>query len=223
MDSVSNLPSDTRPGGPERATSESGAAGGALERSRGSELTAAEKKIRRRNRQWFMVIAIPAAVLGVAALVASIVADQSTPSVQPVTVPAGYKAVSDGVFAYAVPAGWSTNDLYTDDVGDLETSGSTGWVAEHLGPRPSPPVSGETPPPAFEVLGVNKPTPFQIGGAEPIRVPGAATAFSYQISRPGGFRATAVNAWQASSGAEIWLEVDAAPAMTARILSTFRA
>jgi hypothetical protein len=220
---MSNLPSDTRPGGPERAEGESGVAGGALERRHGTELTPAEKKVRRRNRQWFMVIAIPAAVLGVAALVASIVADQSTPSVKPVTVPAGYKAVSDGVFAYAVPAAWSTNDLFTDDVGDLETSGSTGWVAEHVSERRNPPLSGETPPGAFQALGVNTPTPFEIGRGEPVRVPGAETAFRYQISRPGGFRAIAVDAWQAGSGGEIWLEVDASPQTTAEILSTFQA
>ena len=223
MDPVSNLPSDTRPGRPERAASQPGPAGGALDRRRDSELTPAERKVRRRNRQWFMVIAIPAAVLGVAALVASIVADQSTPSVKPVTVPAGYKAVSDGVFAYAVPAAWTTNDLFTDDVGDLETSGSTGWVAEHVDARPNPPVAGETPPQAFQALGVSTPAPFRISVAEPTRVPGAATAFTYQITRPGGFRATAVDAWQASSGAEIWLELDAAPTTTARILSTFQA
>jgi hypothetical protein len=223
MDPVTNLPSETRSGRPEQAASRPGPTGGALEPRRGAELTPAERKIRRRNRQWFLVIAIPAAVLGVIALIASILADQSTSSVKPLTVPAAYRAVSDGVFAYAVPATWATNDFFTDDVGDLETSGPTGWVAEHVDARPNPPVAGETPPQALQALGVSTPRPFDIGTAAPIRVPGAATAFSYQITRPGGFRATAVNAWQASSGAEIWLEVDATPATTARILSTFRA
>ena len=223
MDPVTNLPSETRSGRPDRAAGDPGPAGGALERRRTSELTPAERKVRRRNRQWFLVIAIPAAVLGVIALIASIVADQSTPSVKPVTVPAGYKAVSDGIFAYAVPRACATNDFFTDDAGDLETSGTTGWVAEHVDARAVAPAAGETPPYALEALGANKPTPFDISTAAPIRVPGAATAFSYEITRPGGFRATTVNAWQASSGAEIWLEVDASPATTARILSTFQA
>jgi hypothetical protein len=223
MDPVSNLPSGTRPGHPELTASEPGAAGGAVERRRGGDLTPAERKVRRRNRQWFMVIAIPAVVLGLVALVASIIASQDTPSVKPLTVPAGYKAVTDGVFAYALPAAWTTNDLFTDDVGDLETSGATGWVAEHVDTRPQPPVAGETPPPALQALGVTTPTAVQISAAEPTVVPGAATAFRYQISRPGGFQATAVDAWQASSRAEIWLEVKAPPAMAARILSTLRA
>jgi hypothetical protein len=229
MEPVTNLPSDTRPGRPEGKPggsgygSGSGPAGGALERRHGSELTPAEKKVRRRNRQWFMIIAIPAAVLGVAALVASVIADQSTPSVKPVSVPAGYKAVSDGVFAYAVPAAWATNDLYTDDVGDLYTSGRTGWVAEHVDARPGPPVVGETPPDAFRAFGVNTPSAYQISAGDPTRVPGAAVAFRYQVTRPGGFEATAIDAWQSSSGAEIWLLVDAAPATTTEIIGTFRA
>jgi hypothetical protein len=235
MEPVTNLPSDTRPGRPERANGgsgsgrESGSGGGsesgagALERRRGAELTPAERKVRRRNRQWFLVIAIPAAVLGVAALAASIIADQSTPSVKPVSVPAGYKAVSDGVFAYAVPAVWTTNDLYTDDAGDLDTSGQTGWVAEHVDARPGPPVAGETPPEAFRAFGVNAPSPYQISGGQPTQVPGAAVAFRYQVSRPGGFQATAIDAWQSSSGAEIWLLVNAPPATTAEIVGTFKA
>jgi hypothetical protein len=229
MDPVTNLPSDTRPGRPDRAAGESGSSGesgpggGALERRRGAELTPAEKKVRRRNRQWFMVIAIPAAVVGVAALAASIIADQSTPSVKPVSVPAGYKAVSDGVFAYAVPAAWTTSDLYTDDVGDLDTAGPSGWVAEHVSVRPNPPVAGETPPETFRAFGVNTPSSYQISGGQPTRVPGAAVAFRYQVSRPGGFQATAIDAWQSGSLAEIWLLVDASPETTAEIVGTFRA
>jgi hypothetical protein len=222
MEPVTNLPSDIRPGRPESVTNEPGP-GGALERRRGGELTPAEKKVRRRNRQWFMVIAIPSALLGVAALTASIIADQSTPSVKPVSVPVGYKAVSDGVFAYAVPAAWTTNDLYSDDVGDLDTSGPAGWVAEHVGARPSPPVAGEAPPAALRAFGVNTPSPYQISAGQPTRVPGAAVAFRYQVSRPGGFQATAIDAWQSGSGAEIWLLVDASPATTAQILGTFKA
>jgi hypothetical protein len=223
MEPVSHLPSDTRAGPPEKAPTDPGRGGGALERRRGAELTPAERKVRRRNRQWFMVIAIPAVIVGVAALAASILADRSTPSVKPLSVPSGFKPVSDGIFAYAVPTAWATNDLYTDNVGDLETSGRTGWVAEHVGTRANPPVAGESPPKSFRAFGVNTPSPYQIGAAEPTRVPGTSVAFRYQITRPGGFQATAVDAWVASSGAEIWLLVDAPAPTTARILDTFRA
>jgi len=223
MEPVNHLPSHTRDGPPEKAPTDPGRGGGALERRRGAELTPAEKKVRRRNRQWFMVIAIPAAIVGVAALAASIIADRSTPSVKPLSVPAGYKPVSDGIFAYAVPSAWMTNDLYTDNVGDLDVSGGSGWVAEHVGTRANPPVEGEGPPPAFRAFGVNTPSSYRIGGAEPTRVPGTSVAFRYRVTRPDGFQATAVDAWVSSSEAEIWLLIDAAPATTTQILDTFRA
>jgi len=223
MEPVNHLPSDTRAGPPEQAPPGPGRSGGALERRRSAELTPAEKKVRRRNRQWFMVIAIPAAIVGVAALAASIIADRSTPAVKPLSVPAGYKPISDGIFAYAVPSAWATNDLYTDNVGDLDTSGRTGWVAEHVGTRANPPVEGESPPRAVRAFGVNTPSAYQIGAAEPTRVPGTSVAFRYQITRPGGFQATAVDAWTSTSGAEIWLLVDAPPAVTTQILQSFRA
>jgi hypothetical protein len=221
MKLVTDPPAETTPVSPATARPDDGASGGALEPRRNAELTPAEKAVRRRNRQWFLVVAIPAVVLGVAALIAAIVADQSVPSVRPLSVPFGYKAISDGVFAYAVPSSWSTNNLYSDDVGDLDTSGSSGWVAEHVDARASPPIEGEAAPKAFRDFGVDAPSPFHIGAAQPVRVPGTTIAFRYQITRPGGFRATAIDAWQSSSGAEIWLLVDAPQGTTAKILGTF--
>jgi len=223
MKPVSDLPAETTPVSPSGPTPDAGGSGGALEPRRSAELTVAEKALRRRNRQWLLVVAIPALVLGVAALIAAIVADQSDSSVSPVSIPAGYKAVSDGVFAYSVPSSWSMNDLYSDDVGDLDTSGSSGWVAEHVDARATAPVEGETPPQAFRDFGLDTPAPFQIGPAQPARVQGTAVAYRYQITRAGGFQATAIDAWQSSSGAEIWLLVDASHATTAKILTTFKA
>jgi hypothetical protein len=118
---------------------------GAVERRR-AELTPHELAVRRKNRRWMTVIAVPALLLGAVALVAAIEVGSGGSPVQPVTVPAGYRAISDSYFAYAVPATWSENDAFTDDVGDLDYQGSSGWVAEHLGARTSPPVAGETPP-----------------------------------------------------------------------------
>jgi hypothetical protein len=223
MKLVTDLPAETTPVSPATTSPDEVAGGTALEPLQSGELTPAERAVRRRNRQWFLVLAIPAVVLGVAALIASIIADQSVSSVSPIRIPAGYKAVSDGVFAYAVPSSWSTNDLYTDDVGDLDTSGSSGWIAEHVDARATPPVEGETPPKAFQAFGMGTPAAFQIGAAQSVGVEGAAVAFRYTITRPGGFRATAIDAWQSSSGAEIWLLVDASKDTTAQILGTFKA
>ena len=45
-------------------------------------------------------------------------------------------------------------------------------------------------------------------------------AYRYTMTRPGGFEATAIDAWQSSSGAEIWLVVRADPATTAAVLAS---
>jgi len=193
-----------------------------LDRRRGgAELTEAERALRRRNRRWLVVIGVPALIVGAASLIASVLAGRGSPSVHPRAVPAGYHAVSeDGAFAYAVPSDWTTNSAYSDDVGDLDTQGRTGWVAEHLGARATPPVAGETPPSSFAAFGEPKPSPYQLGPARPTTVPGTNVAFRYQMTRPGGFVATAIDAWQSESGAELWLLIDAPAATTETILAT---
>src|SRR5690242_10076767 len=121
----------------------------ALERRRGGELTPSERAVRRKNRRWMTLVAVPALVLGAGALVAALLSDSGGSPVHPVNVPAGFRAISDGYFAYAVPAAWSQSSAYTDDVGDLDLQGASGWAAEHLAGRTSPPGSNEAAPEAF--------------------------------------------------------------------------
>jgi hypothetical protein len=148
---------------------------------------------------------------------------RSGPSVRPVSVPVGYKAVSDGYFAYAVPAGWSQNVAYSDDVGDLDTSGQSGWVAEHVDARAGPPTAGEAPPAVFATFGEPHPVPYRMGSATPVRVPGAMQAYRYHVTRPGGFTATAIDAWIAQSGAEVWLLIHADPSTTSTVAASLKA
>ena len=75
--------------------------------------------------------------------------------------------------------------------------------------------------PVFAAFGEPQPGPYQAGGATPIRVPGATVAFRYTITTP-SFDATAVDAWQSNSGAEIWLLVYANPATTATVLGSLK-
>jgi hypothetical protein len=51
-------------------------------------------------------------------------------------------------------------------------------------------------------------------------VKGAAVAYRYVMTRSNGFRATAVDAWRAASGVEIWLLVDADGTTTSTILAS---
>lgn len=187
------------------------------------ELTPVERALRRRNRRWLLAIAIPALIVGAAALALTLDATSSSPTVTPSHVPAGFKAVTDDYFGYAVPSSWATNDLFTDDVGDLDTSGSTGWVAEHLQVRTTPPSAGESPPPVFATFGLGRATPYRLGPARLVEVPGAQAAYEYQMTRPGGFAATAVDAWASSTQLEIWMLVHASPALTQEVVATLKA
>jgi hypothetical protein len=193
---------------------------GALERRRGGELTPSERAVRRKNRRWMTLVAVPALILGAGALVAAVMAGSGGSSVHPVNVPPGFRAVSDGYFAYAVPSTWSQSSAYTDDVGDLDTQGASGWAAEHLAGRSSAPGPDEAAPAAFATFGEPRPVPYQLGPATPLQVKGAAVAYRYALTRTDGFRAVAVDAWQSRSGAEIWLLVHADTATTATVISS---
>jgi hypothetical protein len=195
------------------------AGGGALDRRPGGQLSPLELATRRRNRRWMSLVLFPSVAVGAVALIAAVVADSGSTSVHPVLVPAGYRAVSDGSFAYAAPIAWAQSAAYTDDVGDLDTQGATGWVAEHLGARTTPPTAAETPPASFATFGESRPTPYRLGPAAPTQVRGTSIAFRYSLTRP-GFQATAINAWQASTGAEIWLLIHADPATTSRVVAS---
>jgi hypothetical protein len=193
-----------------------------LERRRGAELTPQERATRRRNRRLISYILVPSLLVGTAALLAALIASRGGPSIRPLSVPPGYQSVSDGYFAYAVPSSWSQSEAYTDDVGDLDTQGTTGWAAEHVDARADAPKSGETPPSSFAAFGEPRPTAYQIGVATATSVPGANVAYRYLVTRPGGFQATAIDAWQANTGAEMWLLVDADANTTSAILASLR-
>lgn len=193
-----------------------------LEPRRGAELTPAERQMRRRNRKLMAWVAVPGLLLGAAALAASLAAGGGSPVPRPLSVPPGYQAVNDGVFAYAVPRTWSKNLAYSDDTGDLDYSGADGWAGEYLGAKASAPTADERPPASFAVFGQARATPYTMGPAQPTEVAGATVAYRYQVSRPGGFTAVAIDAWRSSSGAQIWLLVHAPPAVTSTIISTLR-
>jgi hypothetical protein len=221
MDGVTDVPGELSPAQPRDVSSPP--PGNAIEHRRSTALTPLERAQQKRNRRLLFVVAIPAVVLGVAALIASVIADQATPTPHPLFVPAGYHAVGDGVFSYAVPNSWSKNDAYSDDAGDLETSGKSGWVGDHLTARATPPPAGEPPPQVFQSFGEARPTSFSVGPATAVHVAGATVAYRYTMTRADGSTATVVNAWQPSSGAELWLLVDASRSITDQVIATLKA
>lgn len=199
-------------------------AGGSLERPsrRGLVLSPAEKAARRHNRRWMLGIAVPSIAVLLTALIASGVAESNQPNGPSITAPAGYQVHRDGYFSYVVPAGWTNNPTFTDSTGDVDTSGPTGWAAEHIGYRSGPPVPGEPRPSSLQAFGMPSPQAYQLSAARPVTVKGASVAYSYRMSRP-GFEAAVIDAWSSRSAVEIWLVVHAPTAVTDRIVGSLSA
>jgi hypothetical protein len=187
------------------------------------DFTSEQRRARRRNRQWLGGLAAFSIVVLTLALIASAVAESNSPNGPSLVAPAGYKTVRDGYYAYAVPADWSTNPSFTDSAGDVETSGAGGLAAEHIAYRASAPAPGEVPPASFSAVGALHPEPLSLSPPVAISVPGAAAAYSYRVSRPGGFRAVALDVWDSRTAVELWLLVEAAPDVTSVVVSTLRA
>lgn len=192
-------------------------------RARGLDLTPEERIVRRRNRRLLLGVVIPSIVILFLALLSTAVFWNNEPSGPRIAAPPGYKAVSDGYFAYVVPKPWATNPAFTDDAGDLDTSGPSGWAGEHRAYRLKPLTLGGTPPSSLEAFGMPRPEPFQLTGGHPVAVKGAAAAFRYTATRPGGWRAEVIDAYDARTAVEVWLMVQAPPDVTERVLSSMQA
>ena len=204
---------------PEPAVLTLGEVPGSLRRIDEPLLTHEQVRARRRNRMRLLFVIVPALLLTGATLAIVMLSGSTPDPVKPLSLPTGYSSSTDGYFAFAFPTKWSTNNIYSDDTGDDDLSGSTGWVAEHIGVRNTPPVRGETPPSSLQAFGMDLPTPFHLVGGTAVTVPGAV-ALRYTMTRPGGFEATVIDAWRPTVDAEIWLVVDADAATTETIVTS---
>jgi hypothetical protein len=192
-------------------------------RSHGLELTPEERRARRINRRWLVGLAVPSILILLLALIASAVAEHNQPSGPNIPLPAGYQAIRDGYFTYAVPKAWPNSALYSDNAGDLVNTGPGGWAGQHVDFSRNSPTLGETPPTPLQAFGMPGPEPFQLTGGHATTVKGAAVAWAYLATRPGGFRATVIDAYDAAAAVEIWLMVVAPPGVAGQIVSSLAA
>ncbi len=195
----------------------------ATRRQRGGEplvLDGEQLEARRRNRFWLIAISAVTLAILVGALVASAVANSNQPKGPSIIPPPGYHQIRDSYFAYAVPSAWVNNPAQSDQTGDVVTAGDGGFAAEHIAFRATPSVAGEPQPAVLQAFGAAHPTPYTTSAATPLTVPGASVAFRYRVTRPGGFEAVLVNAYNYDAAVEIWLMIQAPPDVTARILSS---
>ncbi len=147
----------------------------------------------------------------------------SEPVVAARSVPAGYRAVTDAYFGYAVPKGWAEQAAWTDQTGDFLYGSPGAFAAETLAVPRQPPTAKSAPPQAFADFGLDVPSTVQvIGVPRRIAVPGTAAAWEMRIARPGGFVGTAVDVWEASTTTQLWLLVHAPAGITAAVLHTLQ-
>ena len=192
-------------------------------RERGLDLTPEERVARRSNRRWLLAIAIPSVAVLALALIANGMAQHNQPRGPDIALPTGYQAVRDGYFTYAVPKSWPNNAALSDNAGDIDNSGPSGWAGQHVAFRATPPTLGGTPPVGLQAFGLMQPRPFTLVGGHPVSVKGASVAFAYTATRPGGFRAAVVDAYDARAAVEIWLMVSAPPGVEQQILASLQA
>jgi hypothetical protein len=199
--------------------------GGAIDRnrSRGLNLTPEEIVARRSNRRWMVGLAISSIAILAAALAATAIANSNEPSGPKQAPPPGYHTINDGYFSYIVPTTWTDNGAFSDSAGDVEDSGPSGFAAQHIDLLKTAPTLGETPPKSLQALGVAHPAPLSLSQGHAVEVKGASTAFAYTATRPGGFEATVIDAYDFHAAVELWLVVAGPPDVTAAVLNSLEA
>ena len=191
-----------------------------LHKDRGLDLTPSERARRRSNRRWMLGVACGSILILGAALGVSAVEASKSPNGPQISVPTGYKAMHDGYFTYAVPSSWSTNPAFTDQAGDVETSGSSGWAGQHIGYLLHAPLASAAVPAAVDSFGQSLPAPLTLSSGKSIDVKGASVAFEYQANRANGFHAVLIHAWASRTDVELWLLIHAPQSQTNEILAS---
>ncbi|MBO0747135.1 MAG: hypothetical protein J2O47_02225, partial [Acidimicrobiaceae bacterium] len=151
----------------------------------------------RRNRRWMLLMAMTPIVFAILYAVGAFTTGGAPePVVHPLRTPAGYQAVTDAYYGFAIPKNWPENGSLSDPNGDFYYNGPGGWVGESVriaktSPGPSAPV-----PEALWAYGVTTPTKFGVLGGHRIHVPGTSFAWAVTLTRPDGSRAQAVDVWE---------------------------
>lgn len=195
-----------------------------LYKSRGLDLTPQEVAARRSNRRWMLGLAGGATVVFVCVTISIRAYSNNEPTGPKITAPPGYQVVNDSYFAFVVPSSWAQNPTFTDAAGDVDYSGPSGWAGQNYRYYTAVPTLYErSQPTSLQAFGQDQPAPYTLSQGHSIDVKGASGAFEYAVTRPDGFRGVAVDTWSAPTGVEMWLMIDAPPAVTDEILSSLTA
>jgi hypothetical protein len=175
------------------------------------------------TRRWLLLFLFSPFVLVLIVVLLATTSVFREPAVPPMSVPPGYRAISDAYYGYSVPSSYRENPSWSDANGDFfYGTPRTGWVAETLLVADHAPGPAAAPPTVFTFYGELHRTSFRAGPAHPVRVPDTTVAYEETITRPGGWRAVAVDTWLADSHTQMWLLVKASPAVTHTVIASLR-
>jgi hypothetical protein len=176
----------------------------------------------RRTRRWMLLLLLtPLCLFGISVLAFG-TSGPPEPVVHPRSTPPGYQAVTDSYFGYAVPKGYTQSTTWTDQNGDFLYGGPRAFVAETEIILNHSPSAASPPPPAFRSFGEPTLVSYQSGPAHRITVPGTRVAFEEQITRPGGWVATAIDAWERDTTTQVWLLIRAPAAVSRLVIASFQ-
>ncbi len=184
------------------------------------------RRERRGIRGWMLLMLLTPASLGVViafALGAAGPPPPPGPSVRPLSVPAGYRAVANPYFGFAVPASYRPNAAWTDSNGDFFYGDPLhGWVAETLLVARRSPTAATRPPVTFRFFAEGRSTPYTLSGGHPVHVAGASFAWELDVHSRAGWRAVALDTWSRRSSTEMWMLVRAPGPVTRAVLASVR-
>jgi hypothetical protein len=176
----------------------------------------------RRTRRWMLLLLLtPLCLFGISILAFG-TSGPPEPVVHPRSMPPGYQAVTDSYFGYAVPNSYTQNTTWTDQNGDFLYGRQNAFVAETEAILTHTPTAASPPPSSFKSFGERTLVPYRVGPAHRVTVPGTHIAFEEQITRPGGWVATAIDAWQQGTTTQVWLLIRAPGSVTHQVVASFQ-
>jgi hypothetical protein len=176
----------------------------------------------RKTRRWMLLLLLtPLCLFGLSVLAFG-TNGPDEPVVHPRSTPRGWQAITDSYFGYAVPASYTQNTTWTDQDGDFFYGREGAFVAETESILNRAPTATAHPPPSFRSAGEPTLVAYTVGPAHRVTVAGTRIAFEEQVTRPGGWKATAIDAWQWDTTTQVWLLIHAPASVTGQVMASFQ-
>jgi hypothetical protein len=171
---------------------------------------------------WMLLLLLTPVCLAGISLLAFDTGGPPEPTVEPITTPAGWYAVTDADFGYAVPDAYQQNTTWTDQNGDFFYGRAGAFVAETLLVTKKSPTAASPPPASFRSFGQPTLAPYVLHGGHAVKVKGTNYGYEETLTRPGGYQAEVLDTWEASSSTQMWLLIRAPASVTRTVLASLQ-